>query len=70
VVRVDPSWSGDVHRAGPFPAYNTSRMSSSLTPFSRVIVTIPVDNAVDPDGKVDWIGIYFRVAGLILFNFV
>ena len=34
------------------------------------IASIPADDAVDPDGKVDWIGAYLGVAGLILFNFV
>jgi hypothetical protein len=38
--------------------------------YGGVIVTIPADDAVDPDGKVDWIGAYLGVAGLILFNFV
>jgi hypothetical protein len=38
--------------------------------FGVVIITIPADDAVDPDGKVDWIGAYLGVTGLILFNFV
>jgi hypothetical protein len=38
--------------------------------YGGVIVTTPADDAVDPDEKVDWIGAYLGVAGLVLFNFV
>jgi hypothetical protein len=38
--------------------------------YGTVILSIPADEPVDPHGKIDWIGAYFGVAGLILFNFV
>jgi len=38
--------------------------------YGVIIIAVPVDVTQDPDGKVDWIGAYLGVGGLILFNFV
>ncbi|KAK3069709.1 hypothetical protein LTR53_011730 [Teratosphaeriaceae sp. CCFEE 6253] len=38
--------------------------------FTLALVLLPGDTPVDPAGRIDWIGAYLGVAGLILFNFV
>lgn len=38
--------------------------------YSGALLSVPSDIPVDPKGSIDWIGAYFGVAGLILFNFV
>lgn len=38
--------------------------------YGAAIITVPDDERLDPEGKIDWVGSYFSVAGLILFNFV
>ncbi|KAF2102806.1 MFS general substrate transporter [Rhizodiscina lignyota] len=41
-----------------------------LVVYGAAILAVPEDVPLDPNGKVDWIGAYLGVAGLILFNFV
>ena len=41
-----------------------------LTVYGAAIFLSPQDEPVDPNGKVDWVGAYLGVGGLILFNFV
>ena len=38
--------------------------------YSTAIVIVPVDEPLDPNGEVDWVGAYLGVCALILFNFV
>lgn len=38
--------------------------------FGAAVFVTPDDEPMDLDGKIDWIGVYLGVAGLILFNFV
>ncbi|KAI0271711.1 major facilitator superfamily domain-containing protein [Gloeopeniophorella convolvens] len=38
--------------------------------FSLVFVLVPMDDPVDPNSPLDYVGTYFGVTGLILFNFV
>ncbi|KAE8149658.1 MFS general substrate transporter [Aspergillus avenaceus] len=38
--------------------------------YGIAIIAVPPDEPVDPNGKVDWVGAYLGVGGLILFNFV
>ncbi|RFU76607.1 hypothetical protein TARUN_5633 [Trichoderma arundinaceum] len=38
--------------------------------YGAAIIAVPDDERLDPDGKIDWVGSYLGVAGLILFNFV
>jgi hypothetical protein len=38
--------------------------------FGAAILSVAEDEPLDPEGLIDWIGSYFGVAGLILFNFV
>ncbi|KAF2158714.1 hypothetical protein M409DRAFT_71505 [Zasmidium cellare ATCC 36951] len=38
--------------------------------FSLMVVSLPWDRPVDGGGKIDWVGAYLGVGGLILFNFV
>lgn len=38
--------------------------------YGAAIVIVERDQAVDPNGSIDWVGAYLGVAGLILFNFV
>ncbi|KAK3066982.1 hypothetical protein LTR53_016403 [Teratosphaeriaceae sp. CCFEE 6253] len=38
--------------------------------FTLALFLLPGDTPVDPAGRIDWIGAYLGVAGLILFNFV
>lgn len=41
-----------------------------FTVYGMAIIAVPADDSLDPHGKVDWIGSYLGVAGLLLFNFV
>jgi MFS family permease len=41
-----------------------------LLVFGLAVLSIPDDEPQDPKGKIDWIGAYFGVAALVLFNFV
>ncbi|KAH6639609.1 major facilitator superfamily domain-containing protein [Boeremia exigua] len=41
-----------------------------LTVYGTAIFLSPQDEPVDPNGKIDWVGAYLGVGGLILFNFV
>lgn len=41
-----------------------------LTVYGAAIFLSPQDEPVDPNGKIDWVGAYLGVGGLILFNFV
>jgi hypothetical protein len=41
-----------------------------LTVYGAAIFLCPQDEPVDPNGKIDWVGAYLGVGGLILFNFV
>jgi len=38
--------------------------------FAAVTLLVPGAAASDPEGKIDWLGAYFGVGGLVLFNFV
>ena len=38
--------------------------------FSSIIVLVPDGPPSDAGGKIDWVGSYLGVGGLILFNFV
>ena len=38
--------------------------------FSIALVIAPADEPVDPEGTIDWVGVYLGVAALVLFNFV
>lgn len=38
--------------------------------FGAVALLVPSTPASDKDGKIDWVGAYLGVGGLILFNFV
>jgi hypothetical protein len=38
--------------------------------FGVVASLVPGVPRSDPDGKIDWVGAYLGVAGLVLFNFV
>lgn len=39
------------------------------TVFIIAALSVPWDSPQDPGGKVDWLGAYLGVAGLITFNF-
>jgi hypothetical protein len=41
-----------------------------LTVYGAAIFLSPQDEPVDPNGKIDLVGAYLGVGGLILFNFV
>ncbi len=38
--------------------------------YSGIFLSVPTDIISDPNGKIDWIGAYLGVGGLVLFNFV
>lgn len=38
--------------------------------FTVVALIVPSSRPSDPGGKIDWLGAYFGVGGLVLFNFV
>ncbi|PTB66876.1 MFS general substrate transporter [Trichoderma citrinoviride] len=38
--------------------------------YGAAIIAVPEDERLDPGGKIDWVGSYLGVAGLVLFNFV
>jgi hypothetical protein len=38
--------------------------------YSVAIIAVPADELVDPNGEIDWVGVYLGVGALILFNFV
>ena len=38
--------------------------------YGTAIVTVPKDDPVDPNGKIDWLGACLGVGALVLFNFV
>ncbi|KAI0267339.1 major facilitator superfamily domain-containing protein [Gloeopeniophorella convolvens] len=38
--------------------------------FTSVFLLVPADDPLDPDSPLDYVGTYFGVTGLILFNFV
>ena len=38
--------------------------------YSSMIVLVPDGPPSDKGGKIDWMGVYLGVGGLILFNFV
>ncbi|KAL5092466.1 hypothetical protein Trisim1_001719 [Trichoderma cf. simile WF8] len=38
--------------------------------YGAAIIAVPDDERLDPEGKIDWVGSYLGVAGLVLFNFV
>lgn len=38
--------------------------------FSTVIFLVPGEEPSDKGGKIDWVGSYLGVGGLVLFNFV
>jgi hypothetical protein len=46
------------------------RAALGLVVFGAAILLVPQDEPQNPDGKVDWVGAYLAVAGLVLFNFV
>ena len=37
--------------------------------FTGIALVVPPDHISDPNGKIDWVGAYLGVGGLILFNF-
>jgi hypothetical protein len=40
-----------------------------LVVFGAAILLVPEDEPQNPGGRIDWVGAYLGVAGLILFNF-
>ena len=48
----------------------SSRGLLGFVVYGTAIVTVPVDEPLDPNGEVDWVGAYLGVGALILFNFV
>lgn len=48
----------------------SSRGLLGFVVYSIAMVTVPGDEPIDPNGKVDWVGAYLGVGALILFNFV
>ena len=38
--------------------------------YGAAIIAVPEDERLGSGGKIDWVGSYLGVAGLVLFNFV
>jgi hypothetical protein len=51
-------------------AYTHASAMLGLTVYGAAIFLSPQDEPVDPNGKIDLVGAYLGVGGLILFNFV
>lgn len=57
-----------MHRVGLTIMHIRAMLGAAI--FTVVALIVPSSRPSDPGGKIDWLGAYFGVGGLVLFNFV